>query len=197
MTQAVPVCEHKPLLEPWVIEEARTGDRGAFNRIVLAYRKRVLCTVARLIGRPDDVEDVVQEVFVRLYLSLGRLRSPQAFEAWLNRIVANTSCDYLRRRKRVHEVNLSDLGEGQAQAAIHAAASQCTAEDRHQARLRDRVDFILASIPAKDRVLLALKEIDGMSLKDLEEVYGVESGVLRRRLFRARQRTLKAMQSNV
>ena len=59
-----------------VIKRAQTGDGAAFNEVVLAYRKRILGTIARLISRPDDVEDVGQEVFLRLYFTLDQLRSP-------------------------------------------------------------------------------------------------------------------------
>ena len=195
MTMTLPICEHRPLLEADVVERAKCGDAGAFNQIVSAYRKRVFGTVARLIGRPEDVEDVAQEIFVRLYHSLGQLRSPELFEAWLNRIVANTTCDYLRRKKRSHEVCLSDLGEEQARLAFQKAATSNGSDERNHNRLRERVDALLARIPARDRVLLVLKEVEGLSLRELEGVYGVESSVLKRRLFRARQRTIKSMQA--
>ena len=60
-----------------LIKRAQKGDGAAFNEVVLAYRKRILGTIARLIARPDDVEDVGQEVFLRLYFSLDQLRSYQ------------------------------------------------------------------------------------------------------------------------
>jgi len=58
-----------------VIKRAQTGDNAAFNEVVLAYRRRVLGIIARSIARSEDVEDVAQEVFLRLYFSLGQLRS--------------------------------------------------------------------------------------------------------------------------
>ena len=63
------------LVESEIIERARGGNSQAFNDLVLAYRKRILGTISRLIGRPEDVEDVAQEVFVRLYYSLDQLRT--------------------------------------------------------------------------------------------------------------------------
>jgi RNA polymerase sigma-70 factor, ECF subfamily len=195
MTVTLPIYEHRPLLDAEVVERAQCGDAGAFNQIVRAYQKRVFGTVARLIGRPEDVEDVAQEIFVRLYYSLGQLRSPELFEAWLNRLVANTACDYLRRKKRSREVCLSDLGEEQTRLAFQRAATRNGSDERHHGRLRERVDALLARIPARDRILLVLKEVEGFSLRELEGVYGVESNVLKRRLFRARQRTLKTMQA--
>ena len=67
------------LVDPETIVRAQSGDDGAFNEIIRAYRKRILGTVYRMISRGDDVEDVGQEVFVRLYDSLRQLRTPQVF----------------------------------------------------------------------------------------------------------------------
>src|ERR1700745_1344501 len=72
-----------------LIERARSGDDGAFNQVVQAYRKRILGTIARLIGRAEDVEDVGQEVFLRLYFSLDQLRTAEVFEPWLYRLTVN------------------------------------------------------------------------------------------------------------
>ncbi|MGQ9635468.1 MAG: RNA polymerase sigma factor [Bryobacteraceae bacterium] len=196
MTASVPMPEHIPLLGSDVVDRARSGDSAAFAQIIQAYRKRVFAAVARLIGQQEDVEDVAQEIFVRLYHSLRQLRSPELFEAWLGRITANAACDYLRRKKRSHEVRLSDLAEEQAEQAFRTASVRNGAEDRHRTRLKEQVEALLSMIPVRDRVLLVLKEVEGLSLKELEGIYGVDSNVLKRRLFRARQRTLKAVQAN-
>ena len=69
-----------------LIKRAQAGDSAAFNEIVLAYRKRILGTITRVIARPEDVEDVAQEVFLRLYFSLDQLRTAEVFEPWLYRL---------------------------------------------------------------------------------------------------------------
>ncbi len=101
------------LIEFELIDRARSGEDAAFNQIVHAYRKRILGTIARLIGRPEDVDDVGQEVFLRLYFSLDQLRTPEVFEPWLYRLTVNAAYDYLRRQRRRHESRMSDLSEQQ------------------------------------------------------------------------------------
>ena len=88
------------LVEFELIQKAQQGDASAFTQVVTAYRRRILGTISRLIGRPEDVEDVSQEVFVRLYFSLGQLRTPEVFEPWLYRLTVNASYDYLRKGRR-------------------------------------------------------------------------------------------------
>jgi len=175
-----------------LIKRAREGDGPAYNQIVQAYRKRILGTIARLIGRPEDVEDVGQEVFLRLYFSLDQLRTPEVFEPWLHRLTVNASYDYLRRQRRRGETRMADLSEQQVMFADAAAGSRRQEIEQRNKRVRELVDSLLSSVSEQDRILLTLKEIEGLSLKELEKVYHVNENALKVRLFRARQRVLKA-----
>lgn len=179
------------LVEFEVIQEARKGNPVAFNQMVTAYRRRILGTISRLIGRPEDVEDVAQEVFLRLFFSLEQLRTPEVFEPWLYRLTVNACYDYLRKSKRRPESRMSDLSEQQVMMADAAAGSKARNEELEQRRVRDTVNGLLASISEEDRILLTMKEVEGLSLRELEKVYGVNENALKVRLFRARQRVLK------
>jgi RNA polymerase sigma-70 factor, ECF subfamily len=181
------------LVEFELIEKARQGDGAAFNQVVTAYRRRILGTISRLIGRPEDVEDVAQEVFLRLYFSLDRLRVPEAFEPWLYRLSVNACYDYLRRSRRQPETRMSDLSEQQVVMADAAAGSRVQREEDEQERVRDLVTDMFSAVSEDDRILLTLKEVEGLSLRELEAVYGVNENALKVRLFRARQRVLKNM----
>jgi len=183
------------LVDPTLIERARAGDEGAFNEVVLAYRRRVLGTIYRLIGHRDDVEDVGQQVFLRLYLSLNQLRTPDVFEPWLHRLTVNAAYDYLRKQRRRNETRVSDLPEQVVQMADAVAGTGKQQDELAKSRTREFVQGLLASVSDADRSLLILKEVEGMSLKDLEQVYHVNENALKVRLFRARQRVLKVLAS--
>jgi RNA polymerase sigma-70 factor, ECF subfamily len=183
------------LVEFEVIQKARTGDATAFNGIVSAYRRRIMGTISRLINRPEDVEDVAQEVFMRLYFSLEQLRTPEVFEPWLYRLTVNACYDYLRKSKRRLESRMADLSEQQVMMADASAGSKAQNDDNERRRVRDTVNGLLASISEEDRILLTMKEVEGLSLKELEKIYGVNENALKVRLFRARQRVLKNMKS--
>ncbi len=176
------------------IQDAQAGDDAAFNCIVVAYRKRILATIARLIGRPEDVEDVAQEVFLRLYYSLDQLRTPEVFEPWLYRLTVNASYDYLRRQRRRNESRMADLSEQQVVMADAAAGGRASTEGERRNEVRELVDSLLSCVSEEDRVLLKLKEVEGLSLKELEKIYCVKENALKVRLFRARQRVLKAFE---
>src|SRR5690349_22216446 len=123
------------LVEFDVIRRAQNGDSAAFNDVVLAYRKRILGTIARLIARSEDVEDVAQDVFLRLYYSLDQLRTPEVFEPWLYRLTVNAAYDYLRKQRRRHESRLSDLSEQQVVMADAAAGREADLDQSHRRRI--------------------------------------------------------------
>jgi RNA polymerase sigma-70 factor, ECF subfamily len=175
-----------------IIKRAQAGDAPAFNEIVLAYRKRILGTITRLIARQEDVEDVEQEVFLRLYFSLDQLRTAEVFEPWLYRLTVNAAYDYLRKQRRRQEYRMSDLSEQQVMMADAAAGGKVEHDEQQQKKVREAVDSLLGSVSEADRILLMLKEVEGLSLKELEKIYNVNENALKVRLFRARQRVLKA-----
>jgi len=183
-------------IDPETIERARKGDDVAFSAIVQAYRKRILGAIARIIGRPEDVEDVAQEVFVRLYFSLDQLRTPEVFEPWLYRLTVNAAYDYLRKQRRRGESRMADLSEQQIVAADAVASRGAALEESRRAGYREQVQALLQEVSEEDRILLILKEVEGLSLKELEKIYRVNENALKVRLFRARQRALRAFEKS-
>lgn len=179
------------LVEPEVVARARNGDAAAFNQIVQAVRKPIFGTIRRLIGNAEDVEDVGQEVFLRVYYSLGQLRTDEGFEPWLYRLTVNAAYDYLRRKRRRHESRMSDLGEEQVAFAVAEEGVRTSGDEDRKTKARELVESLLSGVSDQDRMLLLLKEVEGLSLKELEQVYKVKENALKVRLFRARQRVLK------
>ncbi len=145
-----------------------------------------------MIARPEDVEDVAQEVFLRLYFSLDQLRTAEVFEPWLYRLTVNAAYDYLRKQRRRQEYRMSDLSEQQMLMADALAGGRVEHDEREQKKVRESVDALLGAVSDADRILLMLKELEGLSLKELEKIYNINENALKVRLFRARQRVLKA-----
>jgi RNA polymerase sigma-70 factor (ECF subfamily) len=176
-----------------LIRRAQNGDEAAFNEVVHTYRRRILGTVARLINRPEEVEDVGQEVFLRLYFSLEQLRTAEMFESWLYRLTVNACYDFLRKHKRRPEARMADLSEQQIVVADALASSRADHEQLQKQEVRETVEGLLSGLSEADRVLLLLKEVEGLSLREMEKIYDVNENALKVRLFRARQRVLKSI----
>lgn len=182
------------LVDFTLIERASKGDDAAFNDIVRAYRRRILGTIGRLIGRPEDVEDVGQVVFLRLYESLDQLRTAEMFEPWLYRLTVNASYDYLRRKRRRPESRMADLSEEQVILADASASMDRGTDEARKSATKELVESLLSAVSEEDRILLTLKEVEGLSIRELEHIYKAKENAIKVRLFRARQRVLKAFE---
>ena len=112
-------------------------------------------TITRLIARPEDVEDVAQEVFLRLYFSLDQLRTAEVFEPWLHRLTVNAAYDYLRKQRRRQEFRMSDLSEQQVMLADAAAGGKVEHEEQYRKKIRESVQSLLGAVSEADRILLA------------------------------------------
>ena len=175
-------------VDPEIIRQAQNGDEAAFGAVFRAYKQRVFGTVYRMIGRRDVVEDVGQDVFIRLHQSLGQLRTVEVFETWLYRLTVNTVYDYLRKERRRCEMPLADLSEEQIRLADSAAAGKDMALARRRAEARNLLQSLFANVSEEDRRLLTLKEVQGLTLKELTGIYRSNENALKVRLFRARKR---------
>ena len=179
-------------VQPELIRQAQAGDAAAFAALANAYKQRIHGTAYRMTGRRDDVEDIGQEVMLRLVSSLGQLRTVEVFETWLYRLTMNAVYDHLRRRRRIADIPMADLSEEQVSFADAVEGSRRSAIESRQAEARATLRVVLDSIPAEDRELLERKEISGLSLKELRKLYNANENALKVRLFRARQRARAA-----
>src|SRR5262249_3121768 len=119
--------------------------------------------------------------------------SPEVFEPWLYRLTVNAAYDYLRKQRRRQESRMADLSEQQVMIADAIAGGKLDSEERRRQQGRGTVEALLGSVSEEDRILLTLKEVEGLSLKELEAIYKVKENALKVRLFRARQRVLKSL----
>src|SRR5450432_3076996 len=137
-----------------LVQRARDGDAAAFNQLVTAYRRKVLGTIARIVPRAEDVEDVAQEVFTRLYFSLEQLRTPDVFDAWLYRMTVNACYDHMRRQRRRREYRMADMSDHQISAADSAAGTLASKGEAAKVAVREEVQQLLAAVSEEDRILL-------------------------------------------
>jgi RNA polymerase sigma-70 factor, ECF subfamily len=176
-----------------LIRRAQTGDLAAFGHLVQLCRGRTMGTIRRMISCRQDTEDVAQEVFFRMHTSIGLLREPAAFDFWLYRLTLNAAYDYLRRRPRRRDVLMADLEEREVDVAAASASWQALRDQQERLRTIDYVDSLLAHLSPSDRILIVMREVEGLTMEELSEVLGVSVGAVKLRLFRARNRVRRIL----
>jgi len=175
------------------IEKCQHGEREAFGRLVERYQRRVFSIVFHLLRRADQVEDLAQEIFMKAFLAIRSYNFQASFGTWLSQIAVNHCYDYLRRA-RVSRVSYHwQLAENQVRDLEGRLASPRRGElsaEQHIA-LRDPVAKLLERAPAEDRTVLALKELEGLSVEEIAEILKLKPGTVKVRLHRARKRMLE------
>jgi len=169
-----------------LVARFRAGDGAAFDQLVLAHQERVVRLVYRLLGRPEEVDDVVQEVFLSVLVNLKRFRGECRFSTWLTRIVLNKCRSHGRWRLR----RLRLLLWGARNKALPAAEPE--SEGDPSAPAAEDVRRTVEQLSAKYREPVVLRYFEDLSIPEIGEALGISANAVEVRLTRARQK-LKRM----
>jgi RNA polymerase sigma-70 factor (ECF subfamily) len=167
-----------------LVERARGGDHGAFRMLVERHTDGVARMVAGMLGGSDQIDDVMQETFIRFYSSLDRFRTESSVGTYLKRIAINQALDQLRRRKRLLARFLS-RDDGRQNLPEPPAEHGRTIEERERDALVQRA---IAALPEKQRAVVLLRMIDGCSTEETAEILGIAYGTVLSRLSRGQER---------
>ena len=159
------------------------GDAASFEPLVVKYQPRVFATARRYARRESEVEDIVQEVFMKAFQKLGSYRAEAPFEHWLMRLTVRTCYDFLRGHQRNREIALADFTEEEDQWLEKFAAHPDDADERASAA-RDLVQRVLAQLPPDARLIIQLLEIEERSIKEISELTGWSVPLVKVRAFR-------------
>ena len=166
-----------------LIRASQAGDEDAFARLVARYQDKAFWVAYNLVGNVEDARDIGQEAFVRVYRALDRFDFNMSFYTWLYRIVTNLSIDRLRKTRKHTVVGLNELEE----------LLKDTAGDNHPSfrmereELKASVRSVLHTLPEKYRTVLVLRDIEGLSCKEISSITGTSHATVRWRLHTARK----------
>jgi RNA polymerase sigma-70 factor (ECF subfamily) len=169
---------------------------AAYEELVRTHQQRVFAVVGGVLRQREDIEDVVQQVFIKAYFSLRRFDLRSAFGTWLYKIAVNECWDYLRKkrvRRLVYEADLSEEQIRQLEAVPdRASGAQKPRQDAAQrTERRDLLERLLGQLDSKDRLMLVMKEIEGFSVEEIGQVLDLNENTVKVRLFRARRRLVE------
>lgn len=170
-----------------LVERAQAGDRGAFDLLVMKYRRRLMRLLKRVVRDPFDTEDVVQETFIKAYRALPYFRGDAAFYTWLYRIAVNTARNYMAGL--AHRVNTTAARFREQAHTLDEQLSDNTTPESVLAskQIALTVSAAVDALPAELRVTIVLRELDGLSYEDIAELMECPVGTVRSRIFRARE----------
>ena len=187
--------EYESTPEGALVRRAQAGEEPAFREIVERYQSKVFSIIHGIVRQRNDVEDIAQQVFAKVYLSLKSFDFRSSLITWIYKITVNECFDYLRKKKVRKLVYESDLSEDEVRRVENSEPNvdRQAPADTSLAQ-RDYVVKLLSRVSEEERMLLVLKEVEGYSVEELAEQTGMNENTIKVKLFRARQKLVKAAQ---
>lgn len=172
------------------------GDVSSFEPLVTKHQPRVFATARRYARREDEVEDIVQEVFLKAFQKLSSFRGDAPFEHWLMRLAVRTCYDFLRSHQRNREMTFSDISGPETEWLERFAADPSEANE-DAAAARELVQRLLSQLSPSARLVITLLEIEDRSVNEVAELTGWSAPVVKVRAFRARAEMRKCLKKLV
>lgn len=169
------------------------ADTAAFRELYAGHRQAVYAIVARMVSGEADREELLQEIFTQVYLSLGRFRGEARLSTWIHSIAVNVTLQHIRKMGR--RVRLQPL-EGRREGGPPAEASSPAASPEEEVALSERraaVERALSRLSPKKRIVLVLSDFEGRTSGEIAGIVGASSLTVRTRLFYARREFYRAL----
>jgi RNA polymerase sigma-70 factor (ECF subfamily) len=169
-----------------IIEEVAAGNREAYALIVRRYQDTLFHFAFSMVGSADAASDLVQESFVKAYVTLAQCREPARFGAWIHRILRNRCLDHLKRNRRqdsLDEVTVQLVREPDAEDALE------------RRDLRAALSDALGALPAAQREAFLMKHLEDRSYEEMAEMLGASVSALKMRVKRAREAMLSHLEN--
>jgi RNA polymerase sigma-70 factor (ECF subfamily) len=178
-----------------LVRRAQAGDETAFQEIVQKYQSKVFSIIHGIVRQRNDVEDIAQQVFYKVYFSIRNFDFRSSLITWIYKITVNECFDYLRKKKVRKLVYQSDLSEDEVRRVENTepATDRAPGADVSLAG-RDYITKLMAKVSPEERNLLMLKEVEGYSVEELAGMMSMNENTIKVKLFRARQKLVKAAQ---
>ncbi len=180
------------LTDAEIIAAVLQGDTARFELLVTKYQPRIFATARRYARRDSEVEDIVQEVFIKAFQKLGSYRAEAPFEHWLMRMAVRTCYDHLRAHQRNREHAFTEITDQETDwLERFVAEPQDTGEAAAAAAAL--VERVLAQLSAEARLVITLLEIEDRSVKEIAQLTGWSVPLVKVRAFRARAQMKKCL----
>jgi RNA polymerase sigma-70 factor (ECF subfamily) len=179
--------------EALLVKRVQARDEMAFREIVERYQAKVYSIIYGILRNRNDAEDIAQQVFAKVYFSIGNFDSRSSLLTWIYKITVNECYDYLRKKRVRKLVYESDFSEEDSRKMENSDTVTATGPAVDEALARhDLAVKLLDKISEEDRRLILLKEVEGHSVEELAQMTGMNENTIKVKLFRARQKLLKA-----
>ncbi len=165
-----------------LIEKILNGKKSAFSLLIKKYEKMIWILISRMVLDEDEIKDICQEVFIKIYINLDQFKFNSKFSTWIATITYRLTLNHLRKKKKD---NLADI---QDEIFVETLISENDPSGYLEANeLQSNVHNLLEKLPVQYRTIITLYHLDDFSYKEIGEITGMPDGTVKNYLFRARK----------
>jgi RNA polymerase sigma-70 factor, ECF subfamily len=178
-----------------LVRRTLRGDKGAFEMIVRRYQQPVVNYIGRMVREREMALDFSQEIFLKVYASLGSYRPQYKFSTWLFKIASNFMIDYWRKKKlATTSIDQSFDYEDDGRRLQVADESYSVGRLYELKEMRGRIDAALERVPPAFRELFVWRHVDGLSYEEMAEIKKLPLGTVKNRVFQAKEMLRKLLE---
>lgn len=158
-----------------LVKRCQDGDADAMEDVYIAYKSPLFNLTYRFAGDISLAEDLLQDIFIKIFINIKRLRSPEAFNSWLYRIAVNTCMSFARKKGKTKEVSLEEIDN-----AVHS-------EESHNFFKR-QLEQAIKILPPKQKIVFQLHDVQGFTHTEIAKIIRCTEGTAKSQLFKARMK---------
>ncbi len=177
------------IVDQKLVEKSQRGDKKAFAMLVEKYQRRLTRLLSRMVRDQSEIEDIVQDSFIKAYRAINNFRGDSAFYTWLYRIGINTAKNHLvklgKRPKAMNDIEIEEIENfGDAQDLRNLETPENSMANKE---IVASVNQTIETLPDKLKEAIQLREMDGLSYEEISDLMNCPIGTVRSRIFRARE----------
>lgn len=181
-------------LDAELVNQAKQGKMKAFELLVNRYQQKVANVIAKFVKDRHEIQDVAQEVFIKVYRALPNFRGESSFYTWIYRIAVNTSKNHLVSKSRRIQNAPVEFEEAENFSSNEDHRNLDTPDAVYaRGELEQTMSKAISTLPEDLKTAIVLREVDGMSYEEIAEKMDCPIGTVRSRIFRARDAIDQAM----
>ena len=169
-----------------LVDRVKSGDIDAFEEIIAKYEKRVFGLIYNMLKNDNDIEDIAQDIFIKVYKNIDKFHGNSSLYTWIYRIATNMCLDYMKKKKNViyidEKVQLDD-GEVELQLPSDEKLQEELYEEKE---MKQKLNKAIDKLPDKQKAMIILRDIKGLSYEEISEVLEIKLGTVKSQINRAR-----------
>lgn len=169
-----------------LVEKIKKGDIDAYEEIIKKYENKVCGIIYHMIKNQNDVEDLAQEVFIKVYKNLSKFKGDSSLYTWIYKITVNLCLDEVKKRKNIIYLDEKlEVEDGELEREL-PSLDKTQVELYEEKELKEKLHKCIGKLPEKQRVMIVLRDIKGFSYEEISEITSVKLGTVKSQINRAR-----------